>query len=149
MSGARREEHIADGQYRWVLVRLAKLGIPDTRTPEERQASIQWRAEHFHDLCNICGDAVSIETDHIVPLAISGDDRVTNLQRLCRPCHLDKTRRERKRVRAARMGGSVPPDGPAVGPGAPEAPGLVSSGGYGGPTPQIRVSPTELVGKRP
>ena len=48
-----------------------------------------WRCQH-------CGAAGRLEADHIKPLDDGGDPwALTNLQALCKPCHVAKTRAER------------------------------------------------------
>lgn len=45
--------------------------------------------------CNECGTpAVTLELDHIIPLAAGGADIEGNMQPLCVKCHKAKTRRE-------------------------------------------------------
>ena len=52
--------------------------------------------------CQSCG-AYGNEADHVRPLQRGGDPyALANLQTLCRPCHLAKTRRENERPDAAR-----------------------------------------------
>jgi len=41
--------------------------------------------------------SAKLECDHIIPLDAGGTDEMRNLQTLCRPCHIDKTRRENVR----------------------------------------------------
>lgn len=40
---------------------------------------------------------VQLEVDHVVPRHWGGDDKLPNLQTLCRDCHIEKTRRENGR----------------------------------------------------
>ena len=48
--------------------------------------------------CLKCGRAGRLEVDHVVPLKRGGDPgALTNLQALCRACHIEKTRRENRR----------------------------------------------------
>ncbi len=42
------------------------------------------------------------QTDHIVPLSLGGTDDESNLQRLCNPCHDEKSEREEKSRLAAK-----------------------------------------------
>jgi 5-methylcytosine-specific restriction protein A len=47
--------------------------------------------------CNRCGGAFApsdVEVDHIRPLALGGEDVESNIQTLCIPCHVAKTREE-------------------------------------------------------
>ena len=47
--------------------------------------------------CVKCGKAGRLECDHIKPLHRGGDPwALDNLQALCRPCHIEKTREERR-----------------------------------------------------
>ena len=41
-----------------------------------------------------CGKAGRLEVDHIIPLAQGGREHTSNLQTLCRECHIRKTARE-------------------------------------------------------
>lgn len=45
--------------------------------------------------CNIALDPAEWECDHIVPLKDGGTNELNNLVVLCKPCHRDKTRRDR------------------------------------------------------
>ena len=48
-------------------------------------------------LCEMCGDAVAVDVDHIVPFRGMTDPMRTawsNLQSVCRACHNGKTRRQ-------------------------------------------------------
>lgn len=47
--------------------------------------------------CCQCGTTDNLEFDHIVPMFLGGIGTVENGQLLCRPCHLQKTLRERPR----------------------------------------------------
>jgi 5-methylcytosine-specific restriction protein A len=50
-------------------------------------------------ICNVCGDAVSLQVDHVVP----GDDHsIENLQGICDPCHKAKTQAEAIEARRTR-----------------------------------------------
>lgn len=47
---------------------------------------------HRHPICP-CG-APATEVDHIMPKSAGGDDRMDNLQALCKSCHSAKTMKE-------------------------------------------------------
>lgn len=47
----------------------------------------------------------SEEVDHIMPLEAGGEDVRSNKQALCKPCHAEKSKRERAEAR--RGGGSI------------------------------------------
>lgn len=47
--------------------------------------------------CQTCGLARSTEVDHVIPLAEGGPNTEANAQALCSPCHLVKTKAERRR----------------------------------------------------
>lgn len=50
--------------------------------------------------CRACGRAGRLECDHVVPVQRGGDPWVeSNLQCLCRRCHIEKTRAENRRER--------------------------------------------------
>ena len=46
--------------------------------------------------CQICGSRENLEVDHIIEVQDSGTSEVSNLQILCKSCHLAKTKNERK-----------------------------------------------------
>jgi 5-methylcytosine-specific restriction endonuclease McrA len=49
--------------------------------------------------CRNCQNTVDeIFLDHIKPIAMGGDDRISNFQLLCKPCHNAKTTRERLEI---------------------------------------------------
>lgn len=41
--------------------------------------------------CGVRGNADTLDLDHIIPRSRSGHDHPSNLQLLCRPCHIAKT----------------------------------------------------------
>jgi 5-methylcytosine-specific restriction endonuclease McrA len=47
------------------------------------------------------GGANGLEWDHIIPLAMGGEDVIENLQPLTRMCHRAKTAKDRKRIAKA------------------------------------------------
>ena len=62
-----------------------------TLSPGEKAAVIQRQ----NNLCAECGEPLSgrIEFDHRLPLALGGDNSLTNFEALhVRPCHLARTR---------------------------------------------------------
>lgn len=72
--------HAALDRRRWAQTRRAAL---------ERAG---WR-------CEACGRAGRLEADHIEPLDAGGEPYdLENVQALCRGCHADKTRRERRGI---------------------------------------------------
>ena len=49
-------------------------------------------------VCAACGSTSGPwDLDHVVPITDGGEWWGANLQLLCRPCHIEKTRRERER----------------------------------------------------
>ena len=61
----------------------------------------RWRRTHRQIFerhgyrCRSCGRAGRLECDHVIPLEAGGDPYdLSNLQALCRGCHIAKTRRE-------------------------------------------------------
>ena len=66
--------------------------------------------------CAACGCLLppDHEVDHVVPVALNGSDSLENLQALCRPCHLQKTRDQRHAILdAKRMPGAAAAPRPA------------------------------------
>ena len=57
-----------------------------------------WRRQkHYRQVnltCANCGCVGPLETDHVVPLHRGGKDEWSNLQSLCKECHVAKTARE-------------------------------------------------------
>lgn len=66
------------------------------------------RLGEFGHACAECkgktGGAFGLEWDHVIPLAMGGDDDLPNLQPLCRNCHRSKTATDKGHIaKAARM----------------------------------------------
>ena len=70
------------------------------------------------EACAECGISLRLKAwhlDHVIPLAMGGDDEPHNWQPLCHACHLDKTKAEAparakaKRLEAAHKGAKAPP----------------------------------------
>lgn len=74
-------------------------------TKQERGYGGEWSRisklfRKAHPVCQICNDAMSEDVDHIRPFRSVTDPRRTdwsNLQALCRTCHMEKTRRQNER----------------------------------------------------
>ena len=49
--------------------------------------------------CYECGQDGCTQVDHIVPVSLGGTNDPENLAAICKPCHIDKTRRERDLIR--------------------------------------------------
>jgi 5-methylcytosine-specific restriction protein A len=46
-------------------------------------------------ICAVCDNNLATEVDHVVPLDLGGSEYdPANLQPICSPCHIEKTRRE-------------------------------------------------------
>lgn len=60
------------------------------------------RLSDFKDRCSECGihvgGAAGLEWDHIIPLAMHGDDDLSNMQPLCRGCHKAKTKVDKRHI---------------------------------------------------
>lgn len=60
------------------------------------------RLVQYNGKCADCGcktgGANGLEWDHIVPLAIGGEDELDNLQPLCKGCHRAKTKVDKGRI---------------------------------------------------
>lgn len=80
----------------------------------EREAILK----RFKDCCSACKEPITpasgLQYDHIIPLALGGEDKAANLQPLCKTCHRDKTAkdigaiRKADRARAVSMGTKAP-----------------------------------------
>jgi 5-methylcytosine-specific restriction protein A len=61
----------------------------------KRWAILRRRVISEQPICAGCDNALSVDVDHITPLAEGGQPYARdNVQGLCRPCHSSKTRRE-------------------------------------------------------
>lgn len=70
-----------------------RQGYRDPNYHRERQAALT----RSKGACERCGSPGPLEVDHIVPLRDGGANTRSNLQVLCKPCHLAKTRVDRRR----------------------------------------------------
>jgi 5-methylcytosine-specific restriction endonuclease McrA len=89
------------------------IGRTDNTAPPPRvKARIYLLAEGHCKHCTrfIDGSALTAEYDHVIPIILGGENRETNLQLLCEPCHAAKTKIDVKlkskvaRVRKAHLG---------------------------------------------
>lgn len=81
-----------------------RIGRPAAQAPSSRRITGQRRVDRNRrlaaksPLCVLCESAGRVsaveEWDHIVPLWQGGADTETNLQGLCRACHVAKTAEE-------------------------------------------------------
>ena len=64
------------------------------------------RLQEFNGRCVDCdcktGGSNGLEWDHIVPLAMHGQDEIDNLQPLCKVCHKAKTRTDKGHIAKAK-----------------------------------------------
>lgn len=64
------------------------------------------RLDDFGDRCACCrrptGGANGLQWDHIIPLALGGEDALANLQPLCRGCHKAKTAEDAGKIGKAK-----------------------------------------------
>jgi hypothetical protein len=63
--------------------------------------------EYFHAKCKRCGSTRELQFDHITPIEKGGQDALSNLQLLCRNCHLRKHRRENLMTTSAERIGRI------------------------------------------
>jgi hypothetical protein len=71
---------------------LRKMRLKVARWKGEHK-TWQWKAlcKELENRCVCCGKKTrKLEKDHIVPIYRGGSDCITNLQPLCRDCHLEK-----------------------------------------------------------
>lgn len=74
----------------------------DTAIPPRVKLRIHAKAEGMCAVCSL--EASTGQYDHIIPLIIGGQNRETNLQLLCVPCHKGKTRLDVKlKAKVARV----------------------------------------------
>jgi 5-methylcytosine-specific restriction endonuclease McrA len=64
--------------------RAARISRPQIRVVLERDK-----------VCRTCGNAAK-DIDHIIPVSRGGQTELSNLQLLCRPCHHQKSRQDRR-----------------------------------------------------
>lgn len=86
------------------LAKLPPLLRPATVRATVRTTGNTWLAirrrilSRDFGLCLICRDAgrvtLATEIDHIIPLHLGGTDDSANLASVCKPCHLEKSRKE-------------------------------------------------------
>lgn len=62
----------------------------DSRIPDRVQLRVYDRAEGKCIACTLT--ATSYECDHVIPIVLGGENRESNLQLLCVPCHKVKTK---------------------------------------------------------
>jgi 5-methylcytosine-specific restriction endonuclease McrA len=77
---------------------MAYMSLP-TEYPPKGVSNRWWKKRVWEVVkrdgrkCNLCGydqDESNLNVDHIMPLALGGSDAVTNLQILCKVCHIKK-----------------------------------------------------------
>ena len=84
MAGRGSRHHAALNRKRWARVRLAVF-----------------RRDGYR--CRKCGRPGRLECDHVIPLRAGGDPwDLSNLQTLCRGCHIEKTAAESREADPAR-----------------------------------------------
>ena len=71
---------------------INKKSVRGKMTIEKRNQVIK----KCNNKCNICKkECIFYEIDHIKPLASGGEDKLSNLQSLCKKCHFGKTKQEK------------------------------------------------------
>lgn len=52
----------------------------------------EWVAvcERYDGVCLCCGESKSLTIDHVIPLALGGENSIDNIQPLCGPCNIRK-----------------------------------------------------------
>jgi 5-methylcytosine-specific restriction endonuclease McrA len=90
----------------------------NTQPPDSCQRRI---LDHQRDRCNNCGVPFGVKVkaqfDHVSPIWLGGENRESNLQALCSPCHAEKTKTEAtarakvNRLRSDRLIVKKPPKG--------------------------------------
>jgi 5-methylcytosine-specific restriction endonuclease McrA len=74
-----------------------KAALERYRSRAERITAAQIRTVRERDkVCLICGDQ-GTDIDHIKPVRAGGQTTLENLQLLCEPCHIDKSRQDWQR----------------------------------------------------
>lgn len=71
-------------------------------------------------ICHVCGAPGADEVDHVLALALGGDDDPANRRPIhSRPCHVAKTAADRAEVARRRAAGLDPREPPPQGWGTP------------------------------
>jgi 5-methylcytosine-specific restriction endonuclease McrA len=91
------------GQERQCSLRCKGAGRPLRKSPRQRRAERlaanggshteeQWQAlVKRYGCCVCCGDMLAkLYRDHVVPVAWGGNDDISNIQPLCKPCNFRK-----------------------------------------------------------
>ena len=77
---------------------MGRHGSHGIRTTGKKWQRLRWAVLKEEPLCRICESkgivTVSMEVDHVVPLARGGTDTRSNLQGVCVECHKKKTAEE-------------------------------------------------------
>lgn len=67
---------------------MSKHGLRGNTTKRESLRAQAFKM--YGKTCNYCGD-IGLEVDHVIELAVGGDNTIDNLQVLCKACHKAKT----------------------------------------------------------
>lgn len=54
--------------------------------------------------CVLCGSTDKLQIDHILPIGLGGGNAIENGQTLCRSCHALKTTKDKRLIRALKLG---------------------------------------------
>lgn len=94
---------VRDDPYTWAVFQVSKYrrrlqqGVAASRQPKLFQSRIRRAViEAAGNQCVRCHAQTGLVVDHIVPIALGGTNVVTNAMVLCKSCHLEKSRAERK-----------------------------------------------------
>lgn len=86
--------------------KVRKVSDQARPSPAARGYDGDWRRRRAaylqeHPNCRMCGDDATV-VDHVIPLSQGGEDRESNWQALCAPCH-NGPKQRRDRVRRAQL----------------------------------------------
>jgi len=82
--------------YKRYLVDKSKYRKRHPRSAGDRWMKLRRVILAEEPICMICRRAASAEVDHILPLSKGGTDCRDNLQGVCKECHNEKTKKDRR-----------------------------------------------------
>lgn len=87
LSSRKKDPLFADKKKQWESKRRCKIASSSTHF-----TASEWRGlcKKYNLRCLACGEQKKLTPDHIVPLALNGDNSISNIQPLCINCNSSK-----------------------------------------------------------